>query len=425
MPSLSPENIKEWVNDFLQLYREIAVEKFPNKKYQLKFYREKFLSIDISMTRDFEYCVIIFCRGKHEQQSDEIKFFHDYDDPNTLEVNIEWRTTNYQLKDEYLGILRFSRREFEAIPSVLQYIEKYISDELNRALIPFFKILPVENEIQIPKNSKIFISCGQRESEQVIGDWLFNKLVKDNLNKENDIFWWPKKYTGKPSVEIIKKKLKGSTHLIGFLHPREKIEKSNNWTVSTFSRDEIISAGALSWVQKNKRIIVFLTPEIKMEGSGMLGDVADVRPPISNTQELTDILVEFFRKSELTLIGDEERLTFKAIYRELTENIKVLNSIEIIFAKPKIKTLKILEHTGKIQALDPRLRNKFTKIIESVERIIPICDKGQYLIGYTSNGPVEESVIKEKIQLENEMVKQKTQLTKLIRETQELLSKNI
>jgi hypothetical protein len=96
-----------------------------------------------------------------------------------------------------------------------------------------------DDKIPITKKCKFFISCGERDTESEIGDFLYEKLSE---NRDVRVYWWKSKYPNPflpfTLADQIRKEIESSDYFIGILHKREKLG-NGQYTSSPSVQDEM------------------------------------------------------------------------------------------------------------------------------------------------------------------------------------------
>lgn len=132
-------------------------------------------------------------------------------------------------------------------------------------------------KIEINKPMKIFLSCGERDNEYPIANWLKEKLEEiDNVG----VYWWHKDPTNPSSHRPVTTKLfneiKNSNFFIGILHRRYRLP-TGLYTTSVPCEDEF------RWACFNKiSRIGFRQKGINFEG--MILDTMEIRVIDNSTQ---------------------------------------------------------------------------------------------------------------------------------------------
>jgi len=148
--------------------------------------------------------------------------------------------------------------------------------------------IPIINEdstIYIDYPLKVFLSCGERDNEYLIANWLKEKM---EANPNVDVYWWHKDPTNPSSHRPITAKLfdeiKSRDFFIGILHRRYRLP-TGLYTTSVACEDEF------RWACfQNIPRIGFRQKRINSEG--MILDDMEIRSVVNSDQ-----ITEYLQKS--------------------------------------------------------------------------------------------------------------------------------
>lgn len=148
--------------------------------------------------------------------------------------------------------------------------------------------IPIVNEntpIKINSPLKVFLSCGDRDNEYPIANWLKDKLEN---NPDVDVYWWHKDPTNplshRPVTTKLLEEIENCDFFIGILHRRYRLP-TGDYTTSVPCEDEF------RWACfKKKPRIGFRQKGIKLEG--MILDDMEIRAVENSNQ-----IIEYLQKS--------------------------------------------------------------------------------------------------------------------------------
>jgi hypothetical protein len=143
-------------------------------------------------------------------------------------------------------------------------------------------IIKETEEIRIDKEMNFFISCGERDNEYPIGDWLEEILIH---NPNVHVYWWHKYPTDadsdKPTTSQLLKKIMDCDFFISIFHRRYRLP-NGLYTTSTACEDELRYA----YINKIPRI-GFRQKGVSQEG--MILPLIEIRA-VDNSTEIIHFL---------------------------------------------------------------------------------------------------------------------------------------
>lgn len=147
------------------------------------------------------------------------------------------------------------------------------------------QIINEKAKININRQLKVFLSCGERDNEYLMANWLKEKMEE---NHNVDVYWWHKDPTNpsshRPITTKIFEEIENCDFFIGILHRRYRLP-TGLYTTSVPCEDEF------RWACFNKKPrIGFRQKSINMEGM-ILADM-EIR-----VIENSDQLIEYLQKS--------------------------------------------------------------------------------------------------------------------------------
>lgn len=153
--------------------------------------------------------------------------------------------------------------------------------------------IPINENAKIKSDNPltVFLSCGVRDNEYPIADWLKDKL-EENPNVE--VYWWHKDPTNPSSHRPVTAKLfeeiEKCNFFIGILHRRYRLP-TGEYTTSVACEDEF------RWAYfHNLPIIGFRQKQIKLEG--MILDNMEIRA-IDNSDQIIEYLQKSIKKYKI------------------------------------------------------------------------------------------------------------------------------
>jgi hypothetical protein len=118
----------------------------------------------------------------------------------------------------------------------------------------------------------VFISCGLKPEERILGDWCYEYLTSVGVSA----FWSGVVASGYPAVTAIQAEIKQCKLVVAFVHRRDKLEENSHWTMPPGVRDELSFASSFQ-----RPVIAFVEKGVKIEG--LLSQMAMPRFPFDRS----------------------------------------------------------------------------------------------------------------------------------------------
>ncbi len=150
-----------------------------------------------------------------------------------------------------------------------------------------FEINEDDPDIKIKGPCKIFVSCGSRDREKPLGDFLFDKIKTENVT----VYWWGKKNPSQAermaAWKRFREEIKGCDYFVAMLHRRERLG-FQRYHSSNAVKDEIKWA-----IEFKKHMSIFKEKDVVIDGMILR---EEIYRPVSNSAELLRILQDDISK---------------------------------------------------------------------------------------------------------------------------------